>query len=248
MINNDDIDLYVIKCPSNDKKYKCELCEYECIARHHMKKHIISNKHIQKSNSIPKSIPIEIPIKQKNDSPKNSPNEKLKGKTFLSTLCSEATKYNVSLPFNERYEKQVIFDEEDLKKWGCLNPNDYLIHIFNKMILKEGGINNFFFRCVDENRKRFYYNDSNIGWTEDLLNFNLIRFIRNLFANLNHSAYVNYTNKGGKPNENFLNKQMIYMFWGIERESSEDSINKSKKQASYELNEAIELLTRMLEI
>ena len=51
-----------------------------------------------------------------------------------------------------------------------MKANEFLVYIFLKLIKKEGGINNFFLRCVDTNRKRFFYNDANVGWTEDLMN------------------------------------------------------------------------------
>lgn len=241
------------------KRYKCEMCDYLAKQKKDMADHLLSKKHKINIETIgvttcvaDKSIP--IPIKEENiiltvNTPptcfaeKNSPPKtQLKGKTFLTTYCADAVKLDVSLPFDDRYARHIDFDDQDWGFFHTQNPNQFLLHIFMKLIKKEGGINKFFFRCADSSRKRFYYNDHNVGWTEDMLDLQLITFIRDLLT----KYILNFLKP--KAGETILARAMIYSLWGRTYESIEDSRNKSKKRADQEISECLDVLSRLLEI
>ena len=250
-MEGDSIENYIIRIDGK-KKYKCELCDYLATQKSHIESHLNGKGHRTKFETKPKSIPIPvnkeninmiITCSADNTPPKNSPPKTgLKGKTFLSTYCADALKLDVSLPFNDRYARHIDFDDEDWGFFHTQNPNQFLLHIFMKLIKKEGGINKFFFRCTDSSRKRFYYNDHNVGWTEDMLDLQLITFIRDLLAK--------YILKFLKPKagETILARAMLYSLWGRTYESIEDSRNKSKKRADQEISECLDFLFRLLEI
>lgn len=249
----DCIDNYTLRIDGY-KRYKCEICDYLGKQRKDMADHILGKKHkelFNKKSAV--SIPIPIPVKEENInliiSPKNSPpKNKLKGKTFLSTYCADALKLDISLPYLERYGRQVVYDNDDIQKWGYMKANEFLVHIFLKLIKKEGGINNFFLRCVDTNRKRFFYNDANVGWTEDLMNSVTICLIRQLLSNLNGTAIDHYKKLGHSPSEKNNERCMLFMLWGRDRESMEESVYKSKKEGERELNEGLTLLSKLLQV
>ena len=250
-MEGDNCDNYIIRVDGK-KKYKCELCDYIANQKSHIEIHLNGKGHRSKyTESKSKSIP--IPIKEENInliiSPKNSPpKNKLKGKTFLSTYCADAIKLDTSLHFLERYGRQIKYDMEDIEKWGYMKANEFLVHIFIKLIKKESGINNFFLRCIDTNRKRFFYNDANVGWTEDLMNSVTISLVRDLFANLNCTAHDYYKSEGYGANEKHIERQFVFMLWGRDRDSMEESVNKSKKEADRELNEGLTLLSKLLQL
>lgn len=250
-MEGDNCDNYVIRVDGK-KKYKCELCDYIASQKSHIELHLNGKGHRSKyTESKSKSIP--IPVKEENInliiSPKNSPpKNKLKGKTFLSTYCADALKLDTSLPYLQRYGRQVVYDNDDIQKWGYMKANEFLVHIFLKLIKKEGGINNFFLRCVDTNRKRFFYNDANVGWTEDLMNSVTICLIRQLLSNLNGTAHNYYKDLGYKASEKHNERCFVFMLWGFERESMEESVYKSKKEAERELNEGLTLLSKLLQV
>lgn len=249
-MEGDNCDNYIVRIEGK-KKYKCELCDYVASQKSHIETHLNGKGHRTKYiENKSKSIP--IPVKEENInliiSPKNSPpKNKLKGKTFLSTYCADALKLDISLPYLERYGRQVIYDNDDIQKWGYMKPNEFIVHIFLKLI-KNKGINNFFLRCVDVNRKRFFYNDANIGWTEDLMNSVTICLVRQLFSNLNGTALDYYKKLGHRPSEKINERCMIFMLWGRDRESMEESFNKSIKEGERELNEGLTLLCKLLQI
>ena len=250
-MEGDNCDNYIIRVDGK-KKYKCELCDYIANQKSHIELHLNGKGHRSKyTGSKSKSIP--IPVKEENInliiSPKNSPpKNKLKGKTFLSTYCADALKLDISLPYLERYGRQVVYDNEDIQKWGYMKANEFLVYIFLKLIKKEGGINKFFLRCVDTNRKRFFYNDQNVGWTEDLMNSVTICLVRQLFSNLNTTAHNYYKDLGYKASEKHNERCFVFMLWGFERESMEESVYKSKKEAERELNEGLTLLSKLLQV
>ena len=245
-MEGDSIEKYIIRIDGK-KKYKCELCNYLASQKSNIESHINGKTHRSKFETAPKSIPIPVNkeniILTVNTPPKNSPPKtQLKGKTFLSTYCADALKLDVSLPFNDRYARHIDFDDEDWGFFHTQNPNQFLLHIFMKLIKKEGGINKFFFRCADSSRKRFYYNDHNVGWTEDMLDLQLITFIRDLLT----KYILNFLKP--KAGETILARAMLYSLWGRTYESMEDSRNKSKKRADQEISECLDVLSRLLEI
>jgi len=246
-MEGDKVENYIIRIDGK-KKYNCELCNYITERKSNIESHINGKTHRSKYETKPKSIPIPVNKEENiiisvNTPPKNSPPKTgLKGKTYLTTYCADALKLDVSLPFDDRYARHIDFDDEDWGFFSTQNPNQFLLHIFMKLIKKEGGINKFFFRCTDSSRKRFYYNDHNVGWTEDMLDLQLITFIRDLLAK--------YILKFLKPKagETILARAMLYSLWGRTYESIEDSRNKSKKRADQEISECLDFLSRLLEI
>ena len=248
-MEGDKVENYIIRIDGK-KKYKCEICDYITERKSNIESHINGKTHRSKFETAPKSIP--IPIKEENINliintpPKNSPPKtQLKGKTYLSTYCAEAIKLDASVPYMERYARKVVFDQEDLDCFAIKSPNQFLLHMFMKLIKKEGGLDKFFFRCVDTSRKRFYYHDHNVGWTEDMLDLELIKFIRDLIAN-----YLQKFVNGGKSKarEETMARAMLYTFWGREYESIEDCRNKGKKKADQEISECLDFLSRLLDI
>ena len=201
-MENDLVDNYAIQL-NGYKRYKCELCDYITSQKKDISEHILRKKHREnykiKHNITLKTTPTPPPILIKSTTPipindndnninlvissigSSPPKNKLKGKTFLSMYCNEAIKIDTSLPYLDHFVRNLELNDNDISKFRCFETNEYLLYFFNKLI-KEFGINNLPIRCVDKNRKRFFYNDFNIGWTEDILNEQTLKFIRHIIS------------------------------------------------------------------
>lgn len=246
------------------KRYRCEMCDYVATQKTHIIYHLCSKKHMEnlKSKLPNKEIEIlnpiiyepSIPIKINNikivEEPviNSPPKNKLKGKTFLTSYCCNALTIDTSLSSMEHWIRNIDITDDDKDKWQIKTPNDFILYFFMKLI-KEIGINNFPFRCVDNSRKRFYYNDAVMGWIEDIGNIEIIKLIKNLFCSVNLNSIQLYNAGYLEMELERLNEIiLIYSFWGESRVSVEETLNKTSKRAEIEKVEALNVLSQLLRI
>lgn len=242
------------------KRYKCELCDYMASQKKDMSDHLLRKKHRENYKNkqnviIPATAPIQIiqPINENINLVINSitgspPKTKLKGKTFLSTNCADSIKIDTTLPYLDHYARTLNITEQDISKWRTSDTNQLILHYFNN-IIKKIGINDFPIRCVDKSRKRFYYNDLNVGWTEDILNEQTLKFVRHIIGNINLTAINLYHSNDLDIKLEMLNEIIMkHTFWSLPCDSLEETINKSQKKADHEKSECLYVLSEILKV
>ena len=214
---------------------------------------IIHDKKIKEINKSPSPPPPHYNDPTPSPTPTPPPNKKykpkLKGKTFLTTNCDDALTIDLKLPYLQNWGRQLIITIDDVVKWkSSSKPNDFLLYFFLKLT-KEINLNNMPFRCLDVSRKKFFYHDVDLGWTEDIGNIQINKLINCIFANVDITA--GQLIKDGEieiEKEVLIHKKMTYILWGQARQSEEETINKSQKRADIEKNDGLEILARILQI
>ena len=180
--------------------------------------------------------------------------KKIKGKTFLIKNCENAIKIDASLPRERRYFFNIDMDDDDCRKSLNSTPIQFLAHIIKQTIKEIGGKDNYPFRCTDKFRHKFYYNDNNVGWTEDILNEQLLIHMWSYFNNIALSTqdYIErnklYT---GDDRVDYIRHKRLYIYWtqdtcGSYGEGSDHE--KSRKTAQREKIETLNLFADLLDI
>lgn len=257
----DNVENYLVLVDGK-KTYTCSLCEYTTKKISDMKTHISSKKHITKITTRPGTIPlvvggegashpIAMPIRiaVAEDLPKNSPPKgKLKGKTYLSSYCNDAMKIDTTtVPWGRTFEITL----DDIKRWIVMTPNQYIEYFFLKLI-KEIGVDKFPFRCLDKARLKFYYNDINLGWIEDVGNAELHKLIRAVLGKTTHLGFVKrkttYDIDDEITMENLTNVMYLYNCWALPVTSiQEPERNKTEGGAKKENVSALNYLADLLD-
>ena len=252
----DSVETYAIKIDGK-KCYRCTLCDYDTNRLSNIKTHIISKNHLAKFEAKPVvSEPIEIPIIKAierdnsfSESPKNSPGKlRIKGKTYLLQYCSEAIKLDMK-GINWGRSFEITLD--DIKHFIVMLPNNYIEYFLIKLIRKIT-VDKFPFRCLDRSRNKFYYNDINDGWIEDLGNREIIKMIMAFLGNSILESHRLYTTTDELNDiisyESLAYVKMSYCFWGFERTSlQEPSQSKTEGGAKKEINNTLQFLGQILD-
>jgi hypothetical protein len=144
---------------------------------------------------------------------------KLSSKQYLITNCKDAVKIDIT-PNTIRYGRMFEINNEDLLYAYSHKINDYVFYIFKKLYMKVGK-NNFPFRCSAVSRKKFYYNDVNEGWIEDIGHGAIFQFIHDFLASTACSVPVTFakqnklmTSNDGHPPVLYLKLKLLD--WGID--------------------------------
>ena len=192
-------------------------------------------------------MPVRIALAE--DLPKNSPPKgKLKGKTYLSSYCNNAVKIDTTtVPWGRTFEITL----DDIKRWIVMTPNQYIEYFFLKLI-KEIGVDKFPFRCLDKARLKFYYNDINLGWIEDVGNAELHKLIRAVLGKTTHLGFVKrkttYDIDDEITMENLTNVMYLYNCWALPVTSiQEPERNKTEGGAKKENVSALSFLADLLD-
>jgi hypothetical protein len=158
---------------------------------------------------IPQAPPLPIQIEP----------TKLSSKQYLNTNCKDAIKIDIT-PNTIRYGRMFEIDNEDLLHAYSHKINDYVFYIFKKLYMKVGK-NNFPFRCSAVSRKKFYYNDVNEGWIEDIGHEAIFQFIHDFLASTACSVPITFakqnkliTASNGQPPVLYLKLKLLD--WGID--------------------------------
>ena len=262
----DSVENYLVLVDGK-KTYTCSFCEYTTKKISDMKTHISSKKHIIKITNRPATIPlvvggegasppiavpVRIPVAVGGEGAEpliNSPPKgKLKGKTYLSKYCIDAVKIDTtSIPWGRTFEITL----DDIKRWIVMTPNQYIEYFFLKLI-KEIGVDKFPFRCLDKARLKFYYNDINLGWIEDLGNSQLHKLIRAVLGkttvSANEKRKTTYDIDDEITMENLTNVMYLYNCWALPVSSiQEPERNKTDGGAKKENVNALSFLADLLD-
>ena len=101
-------------------------------------------------------------------------------------------------------------------------------------------------------RKRFYYNDSEMGWTEDLSNKEVLRCIKMIFSisgNYVYECIKNNEFNSEVDEDNYTINKINYNLWGEERNFDKmDPHNKTKDQAKAEYIEGMNIMATLLKV
>ena len=245
----DNVENYLVLVDGK-KTYTCSLCEYTTKKISDMKTHISSKKHIAKIITRPAepiSVPVRIPEVAEpliNTPPKGI----LKGKTYLSKYCTDAVKIDTTnVPWGRTFEITL----DDIKRWIVMTPNQYIEYFFLKLI-KEIGVDKFPFRCLDKARLKFYYNDINLGWIEDVGDAELHKLIRAVLGKTTHLGFVKrkttYDIDDEITMENLTNVMYLYNCWALPVTSiQEPERNKTEGGAKKENVSALSYLADLLD-
>lgn len=254
MSATDFVETYAIKIDGK-KCYKCSLCNYDTNRLSNIKTHIMSKNHLAKFEAKPaESLPITIvkPVERDNsfsESPKNTPDKpRMKGKTYLSQYCKESIKLDMK---GTNWGRSFDITLDDIKHFIQMQPSNYIEYFLIKLIRKIT-VDKFPFRCLDRNRNKFYYNDINDGWIEDLGNREIIKMIMAFLGNSILEAHKFYTTTDELNDlinyESLTYVKMNYCFWGCERVSmQEPSQNKTEGGAKKEINNTLQFLGEILD-
>ena len=246
----DNVENYLVLVDGK-KTYTCSLCNFTTKRLPDMRSHLLAKKHITNLANKP-AEPIMVPVRiavAEEDPPKNSPpKNRIKGKTYLSQYCNDAVRIDtLGFPWGRTFEITV----DDIKRWIVMTPSQYIEYIFLK-IIKQISVDKFPFRCLDKARLKFYYNDINLGWIEDLGNIETHKLIRSVLGKSTSTASemrrLTTEIDDEITMENLTYVMFLYNWWALPYSSvQEPERNKTEGGAKKENVSALNYLADLLD-
>ena len=234
------------------KWYRCDVCSHLAKQKKEMTDHLATKKHAknlkefeEKEASAVETVPVVV---TGTETVETITRPKMSGKSYLVNYCKDAIQMDRTAHYMTKFGRTYVFDDQDVNHYYMGTPTQFIVYLVIK-IIKNMGVDKFPFRCVDVNRKRFFYNDAALGWTEDYGNLGLLLLVRELMMSI--GCYINRLIK----EELFIIDQekrneysMAYIHWGHEIKSVHEELHKSPKRALNEKNEAITSLADILRV